>query len=281
MTTDRYAEVSYYDKLADGTPCWLEIATPEPDATMRFYGSVFDWEFESRRGSAGSSYTVATLSGEPVCGIVTSDGPILDWTLYLATSHMNWARGEAVRFGGAILGRTQQLPGVGINVLLDEASGSTVGLCQPAEDWTFGTGMPGTLVWAELITRDAPLADRFFHRLFGFQQRQFGDGRAMDYMVWYAGEESVIGRVRMAENTPKRVRSCWVAHFEVDPKMGFDNTLHAARMAGARLRFKPYHSSLGKVAVLGDPLGTRFAIIDPSLAATWDYSSGADDPYDD
>ena len=55
----------------------------------------------------------------------------------------------------------------------------------------------------------------------------------------------------------------------------------AARLAGARLRLKPYHASLGKVAVLGDPLGTRFAIIDPALANDWDYSSGADDPYDD
>ncbi len=40
-------------------------------------------------------------------------------------------------------------------------------------------------------------------------------------------------------------------------------------------------STLGKVAVLADPLGTRFAIIDPSQAADWDYASAADDPYDD
>ena len=57
--------------------------------------------------------------------------------------------------------------------------------------------------------------------------------------------------------------------------------LRLARLSGATMRFKPYDSTLGKVAVLADPLGTRFALIDPTLAAPWQYGSGADDPYDD
>ncbi|MGH3620323.1 MAG: VOC family protein, partial [Sciscionella sp.] len=153
MSTDHYAEVSYYGGLADGTPCWLEIATPDADATKRFYGSIFGWEFEESADTAGSPYTVATLFGEPVCGIVAAAGPILDWTLYLVTSDLDWAQNEAVRFGGAIIGGTQQLPGVGTKMLFDDAGGSTVGLCQPAADWSFIAGLPGTLVWAELITR--------------------------------------------------------------------------------------------------------------------------------
>lgn len=96
-----------------------------------------------------------------------------------------------------------------------------------------------------------------------------------------SGGDSVLGRVRMAPGTPVEVPPRWIAHFAVDPGLGFDRTLHVARAAGAKLRFRPYTSTLGKVAVLSDPLGTRFAIIDPALAADWDYRSAADDPYDD
>lgn len=281
MTTERYSDITYESGLTEGTPCWLEIATPHAEATMRFYSTVFGWEYETRMDATGNTYTVATLFGEPVAGLVGSERAVLDWTLYLATSDLEWAQREAVRFGGSIVSGTQRVPGVGTKVLAADASSAHIGLCEPSADWALSTGVPGTLVWAELVTRQATLADRFFRRLFGFEQRQFGDGRQIDYTVWYAGEDSVIGRARMVRGTPDYVPPRWIAHFAVDPDVGFNDALYNARMHGATMRFKPYDSNLGKVAVLSDPLGTRFALIDPTLAAPWQYGSGADDPYDD
>jgi predicted enzyme related to lactoylglutathione lyase len=99
--------------------------------------------------------------------------------------------------------------------------------------------------------------------------------------VWYAGEDSVLARVRMALDTPEDVPARWIAQFAVDPDLGFDATVALARRLGARLRFKPYRSALGRVAVLADPLGTRFAVIDPDDSDESEYGSVADDPYDD
>ncbi|MCP2168841.1 VOC family protein [Goodfellowiella coeruleoviolacea] len=264
-----------------GSPCWVELATENPAVAQDFYRTLFGWEYETRTDGWGRPYTVATLFGDPVAGLRHHWGPVLDWTPYLATGDLAGRAKTAQQHGGTVLESEHVVPGVGTKTLIEDASGATAGLCQPHRDWRFAAGMPGMLVWLEFVIRRATLADRFFGALFDYGQKQFGDGRYVDYMVWYAGEDSVIGRVRMPEDAPANTRPRWIAHFAVDPDVGFDQTLDLARINGGRLRFKPYVSTLGKVAVLADPLGTRFAIIDPSQAADWDYASAADDPYDD
>jgi predicted enzyme related to lactoylglutathione lyase len=267
---------------APGTPCWLELASPDPERSLAFYAGLFGWDHREVTDSAGRPYLVAALRGEPVAGVRRHTARVRDWTLYLAAPDLNRATAGVRRLGGAVLeARPHRVPGVGEKVLVDDPAGATVGLCRPAEDWAFTAGVAGALVWVELVTRRPVLADRFFTHLFGYQHRQYGDGRDVDYVVWSLDGDSVAGRVRMPEGVDPDTPSRWISHFAVDPDLGFDETLRRARTSGARLRFKPYHSTLGKVGVLSDPVGCRFAIIDPELAADWDLGSGADDPYDD
>ncbi|GAA4013764.1 VOC family protein [Allokutzneria multivorans] len=263
-----------------GQPCWAELPTADQEATREFYRAVLDWEYEVRRDDQGAEYTIATLFGEPVAGLRPHEGAVRDWTLYLAVADLATGAHQVRRFGGSVLEQPQVVPGLGAKVLVDDPSGATVGLCQPARDWNFTVGLPGSLVWAELVTPRPTLADRFFGAVFGYEQRQVADGVRVDHVVWYVEGESVLARVRMNLDTAEPVPPRWIAHFAIDPDVGFDETLDRARAAGARLRFKPYGSTLGKVVVLSDPLGTRFALIDPSQAVD-EYDSPPEDPYDD
>lgn len=267
--------------MPPGSPCWVELATPDLDRSLRFYHTLFGWEYQRVRDADGQDYLLALLGDEPVAGLRPYRHAVLDWTVYLAVSDIAAAGKRVHRLGGALL-RSQAagLPGVGSTVLIDDPSGATVGLIRPAADWAFTVGVADALVWLEFVTRQAAVADRFFGALFGYTQRQFGDGRRVDYMVYSVGGDNVLGRVRMDPGAPADVPPRWIAHFAV-ASGEFDETLYRARSAGARLRFQPYTSALGKVAVLADPAGTRFALIDPSLASEWDYGSAADDPYDD
>ncbi|GLY65005.1 hydrolase [Amycolatopsis taiwanensis] len=249
---------------------------------MRFYHEVLGWTFQRLRDAGGHDYVQALVSDEPVAGLRPHNHSVRDWTLYLSAWDLAATTERARRLGGVVLEpRPHALPGVGAPVLIDDPSGAGVGLLELAGGQAFTAGVPGSLVWVEFVTRHAALADRFFGRLFGYTQRQFGDGHQVDYVVYSIGDDSALGRVRMALDTPADTPPRWIAHFAVHPDVGFNESLRRAHSAGARLRFPPYTSSLGKVAVLSDPLGTRFALIDPSLAAEWEYGSAADDPYDD
>lgn len=264
-----------------GSPCWLELATDQPDLAMAFYHRVLGWEYEQRVDAAGSPYLVAMIVGEPVAAIRPTSTALPDWTVYLATPDLADTVHHAELLGATTIEPRHEAPKVGHTALLESPAGAVFGACQVAPDWAFTAGVPNTLVWVEFITHRAPQADAFFGELFGFTGQQFGDGADDDYMVWYVGEDSVIGRVRMMPGTPLDVPARWIAHFRTALDRDFDDAVVLAHEAGARLRFPAYTSQLGKVAMMSDATGARFAIIDPALAVTGGGGSGADDPFDD
>ncbi|MGI5499629.1 VOC family protein [Lentzea sp. CA-135723] len=268
--------------IRPGHPCWVELATNDTERSTRFYETVFGWQHHWTRDDAGRDYAVALLDGEPVAGVRPLDRATLDWTPYLAVADLTAASARVRTLGGTVLEASPQtVPGLVAKVLVDDPGGATVGIAQPVDGGGFTAGVPGSLGWLEFVTRGPRQADPFYRALFGYRQQQVGDGKAVDHVVYSTGGDTVIGRVRMAPDTPATVPPRWIAHFTVPAGLDFSETLNRARTAGARLRFQPHPSPLGQVAVLADPLGTRFAIIDPDLATDWDTASPADDPYDD
>jgi hypothetical protein len=264
-----------------GSPSWLELVTEQPEAAMAFYQRVMGWEYEQRADSDGLPYYVALLVGEPVAAIRPAARSLPDWTVYLATGDLTAALKLSDLLGGSTIDSAHGVPRVGLKAVVEAPAGGEFGVIQLAPDWGFTAGVPNSLVWAEFITHLAPQADQYFGELFGFTGRQFGDGDADDYMVWYAGEDSVIGRARMMEGTSTNAPARWIAHFRIPLDREFDDAVVVAHEAGARLRFPPYSSQLGRVAMLSDPTGARFALIDPALAVEGGGGSGADDPFDD
>ncbi|WP_394619336.1 VOC family protein [Lentzea sp. JNUCC 0626] len=268
--------------IQPGHPCWVELATNDTERSTRFYETVFGWKHHWTKDDSGQDYAIAVLDGEPVAGVRPLDRATLDWTPYLAVADLARTSDRVRALGGKVLeSHPQTIPGHVAKVLVDDPSGATVGIAQPVDGGGFTAGVPGALVWLEFVTRGPRQADPFYRALFGYRQQQVGDGKAVDHVVYSTGGDTVIGRVRMAPDTPATVPPRWIAHFAVPAGLDFAETLNRARTAGARLRFQPYPSPLGQVAVLADPLGTRFAIIDPELASDWDTASPADDPYDD
>jgi hypothetical protein len=259
----------------------LELATSAPETAMEFYATVLGWQFRQRVDSGGLPYYVATAGGDPVAGIRPVEWPVTDWTVYLATTNLPGLVHRSEQLGGRTIETGHVVPRVGTKALIEAPAGAMFGACEIGQDWTFTAGVPNSLVWAEFITHLAPQADQYFGELFGFSGRQFGDGADDDYMVWYVGQESVIGRVRMMPGTAPDVPARWIAHFRTPLDRDFDEAVHIAHDAGGRLRFSPYTSQLGKVAVMSDPTGARFALIDPALATAGGGGTRADDPYDD
>lgn len=264
-----------------GSPCWLELATDQPHEVMEFYQKIMGWQYEQRADGEGNPYFVATLLGEPVAGIRPVRRGLADWTLHLATGDLPGLLKHSDLLGGNTVDASHVVPGVGTMALVAAPAGAIYGACQLAPDWAFTAGVPNSLVWAEFITHRAPQADQYFGELFGYTGQQVGNGVDDDYMVWFAGEDSVIGRVLMMPGTSESTSARWVAHFRTPLDRSFDDAVIEAHEAGARLRFRPYSSQLGQVAVMSDPTGVRFALIDPSLAVEGGGGSRVDDPFDD
>lgn len=268
-------------QLYAGTPCWIELITTNLEAAQEFYTNLFDWQYETHSDPVSGEHVIALREGYPVASLRAASGEESSWRLYLATAECDQAVRQAEQHGATLTVPINHVPKVGRKAVLVEPADSEFGLLEPEETWEFDVGLPGTLMWAELITIKAQTADVFFQSLFDYTAQQFGTEGRSDYSVWFLGEDSVLARVSMIRDyITESTKPHWLLYLGVDPSIGTDELVHRAIAHGARVRVDPYDSSSGRTAVLRDPTGARFAVIDPTQAG--EYGTAANfDPYED
>src|SRR4051812_4349802 len=75
-----------FSGYAAGVPCWVDLGTPDVDASVSFYGELFGWETDDLGEEAGG-YRLFRLNGKQVAGV----GPVQDeqqppaWTTYMSS----------------------------------------------------------------------------------------------------------------------------------------------------------------------------------------------------
>lgn len=276
------AKTPRWDLLA-GMPCWIELATTDPDKACEFYAGLFGWTYETHSDPDAGEHVIAYREGFPVASIRTSQTDQSVWRLYLAADDQGETIERAEELGASTTVAPSSVPGLGAKGVLLSPADVEFGLLQPEPNWQFDVGLPGTLMWAELVAIKVQSADSFFSDLFGYTAEQFGTEHRSDYSVWYLGEDSVLARVSMIrEFITANTVPHWLLYLGVDAAIGTDELVRQAIVAGGRVRVDPYDSSLGRVAVLRDPTGARFAVVDSTEALGGFQGSAANyDPYDD
>jgi uncharacterized protein len=270
-----------------GTPCWIDLATTDPKASRDFYGGLFGWQY---RANPSGDYFTALANDVPVAGIYRSETEVMPpWTLYLSVPDSQLTATRVVRLGGKILMPPQEFEGQGSLLVAADSAGAAIGFWQPKIGWPFATRTKGEFRWAELNTWEGDAADKFYVDLFGYQLEQIGDGIDFDYTTWtLPGEpEPVLGRMRFGADFPPESRPHWMIYFEVGEELGTDEATVLAVRLGGHLLSEPADSPFGRMAVVTDPAGAPFTLIDtshrsiPHAPDEDELGAANDDPYDD
>src|SRR4051812_50057092 len=104
-----------------GTPSWVDLSTPDPDAAKRFYGELFGWKAEDPGPvEETGGYAMFTLRGKNVAGVsplMSEDQPAV-WSTYVSTDDADAVVARAKDAGGGAGGGPQGgmgggRPGVG------------------------------------------------------------------------------------------------------------------------------------------------------------------------
>lgn len=249
---------------ADGEPCWADVTTPDLEAAQRFYGTVFGWEFENMGPDFGN-YTMCRKDGKNVAALSPpmpgGEAPPM-WSLYLKTSDVNATAARMEAGGAKILVAPMEVPGSGHMLYAFDPTGAAVGFWQPGNHTGAQLfGEAGALSWAEVNTRDAAAADAFYQALFGYEQEQIGDGTGFDYKIYKIDGNAACGRMKMSEEWPAEIPPHWMVYFGVDDA---DAAVQRITDAGGALRHGPFDSAYGRIAVVADPHGAVFSVVDPS-----------------
>jgi predicted enzyme related to lactoylglutathione lyase len=116
----------------------------------------------------------------------------------------------------------------------------------------------GKVVWHEHASTDAETAKSFYTDLFGWELETFKPGEA-DYTMIKANDQMQGGFNEPEGGAPPH----WLAYVLVQSA---DETVEKAKSAGGSAIMDPFDvPDVGRLAILKDPQGAVFALIQPSM----------------
>jgi predicted enzyme related to lactoylglutathione lyase len=253
------AEVGDY---RHGMPCWVDLATTDPEGARAFYTGLFGWTADPGPPEFGG-YTMCLLEGRPVAGLSPKpeswSGPNV-WSTYLAVDDADATMARASTEDGTVVVEPVTVGPMGRMAFGADPAGGIYGVWQAGEH----TGVhvynePGSLVWNELMTRDYEAARAFYAAVFGYSYEDMGDGENFTYSTVTRPDGHVVAGIgALDHNMPPEVPSRWVTYFGVADT---DAAAARAQELGAALEMAPFDSQFGRIAVVRAPQGETFSLI--------------------
>lgn len=248
---------------APGTPCWVDLATPDLEAAEKFYGAVFGWEIPELPNSAEmGGYRRAKLGDRDVAGAMPlmQEGQPPAWSTYISVDDADTIARAVQENGGTMIAEPMDVATYGRLAMFTDPEGAFFGIWEPADfPGAELVNEPGTFSWNELETRDPAAAKDFYGRVFGweFEEEVMGE---KTYNVATVDGTQVAGIADVSGRIPDEIPAHWMVYFgSTDP----DEAVSKIKELGGQVMFGPIDISAGRFAMVTDPAGAAFAVINP------------------
>lgn len=239
-----------------GTPSYVDIGSPDPDATAAFYSGLFGWTVNDLGPDAGG-YRMAQLGGDDVAGIGPAQNPGPPyWTTYITVEDADITAKKVEAAGGSVIAPPFDVLQAGRMGVFADPHGAVFSVWQRNESiGAYRVNEHGTLCWNELNTRNLEAAEQFYGEVFGWTFR--GDDTYAEFAVDGTG---VGGFMPMTpDRFPPEVPEHWLVYFAVN-----DISATAAKISelGGTTMMEPFAvDNVGTMVVASDPQGAMFAAI--------------------
>ena len=246
-----------------GVPSWVDLASPDVDASVAFYCGLFGWEHLSAGPVEESGgYGMFTLRHKLVAGV----GPLQNetqppvWSTYVAVDDADATVARATEAHGQVAMGVLDVMDAGRMAFLIDPTGAMIGIWQAGRH----TGAqivnePGTVGWNELSARETEPAQAFYASVFGWEPEPV-ESSGGGYTVFNVGGKAVAGMIRMSSQ-PEGTPGHWRTYFIVADT---DATVAGAEGLGGTVSVPAFDlEDIGRIAMLADPNGTTFAVMAP------------------
>jgi predicted enzyme related to lactoylglutathione lyase len=265
--------MSKVTSYAPGTPCWVDLASADLEASAAFYGDLFGWEIPELPNSAElGGYRRVKSRGDDVAGAMPSqgEGQTAGWDNYISVEDADATATKVVAEGGSMMFEPMDVMDLGRMCVFADPSGAKIGIWQPGTfigaDRVNGAG---ALCWNELNTRDPEGAKDFYNAVFGWTanehkiQRPAGEHGPEKYVEWQLDGQSIGGMMDMGGVLPEEVPPHWLVYFGVEDA---DAAVAKVDAAGGEVKFGPVDIDAGRFAVVSEPSSPTavFAVIQPA-----------------
>ncbi len=246
---------------ANGSFCWMELATTDQAAAKHFYSTLFGWTPRDLPMGPGGSYTMFQLSGEDASAAYTMSEEERKtapphWNLYIAVASADETAKRAVELGGVVIAGPFDVASFGRMAVIGDPTRAVFCVWEAKEGpGATVAGEPGTACRADLYTGDPARAKQFYESLFGWK---ISPGDRGYRHIQNDGE--FIGGILSLEPGEQAVPPNWNIYFLV--KDCAASTAKATEL-GAKVYEGPrVVEPVGTFSVVADPQGAVFSLFE-------------------
>ena len=233
---------------APGTPCWVDLGTPDLDAAVEFYGGLFGWEVpEAENAEQTGGYRPAMKGGKAVGGVMPlmQEGQPPAWTTYVSVEDADATAAAVTEAGGSVIAEPMDVLDLGRMAVFADPTGAVFGIWQPGtlhrrrRRQRARRASPGTSSTPATPRRPR----RSTARSSAGTSRTKTSGEAGTYTTIKLGEDTVGGMLDIdRRGVPDEVPPHWLVYFAVEDT---DATLEKAKERGGSVMFGPMDIPVG------------------------------------
>lgn len=238
-----------------GTPCWVDYSASDLDAAQAFYTDLLGWTYTEGQPEFGG-YLNCLAKDRMAAGMAPKMDPSQPsvWTTYFATDDAEATTAAVTSAGGTVVTPPMDVGPLGRMAVALDTQGHVFGYWQAGEH----TGAqiynePGALIWNEEAVADPDAARDFYRSVFGFTYEEMpgADG----YTTFATGGDPLGGLGSHQEGKPVG----WAVCFAVNSA---DDAVATVERAGGTVITAAQDSPYGRFAVVSDPWGAPFSIVE-------------------
>lgn len=261
-----------YQNHDPGTFCYVELATPDPDAAAGFYRDLFGWERSDMDMGDNGIYTQFVLDGK-VTGAMHKLTPEMNeqgwppsWGSYVAVGNVDVASARAAELGGQVLFGPFDVGQAGRMSVLRDRQGATFSIWQAKEH-------PGlqlrdqddTFCWCELMTPATDEAEAFYGGLFGWEAETSSTEGMRDYTSFRLGGGRPAAGMMAITPEMGPIPTHWLVYFQAGDCAARE--ARAIELGAKAIVPTTDIPHIGKFAVLHDPQGAVFGLFQAGQSA--------------
>lgn len=248
--------------VGNGCPCWVDLSTTDLAAATAFYAQLLGWDVVTNETPMGA-YVVGSIEAREVAGMMAKSpamaGSPSAWTLYFYVDDLDATLSAVVASGGAVPTEPFEIPtGARVAVVADPNGAMSALISRQLQPGPYLSTAVGAVSWVELMSRHPDRAMAFYHEVFGWEAATQDTGTVL-YTTFSCDGSEVGGLIPTPDHLPEDVPDSWSVYFTAA-----DCAATAARAVdlGGRVILAPTPTPVGPFAVLADPQGAVFQVME-------------------
>jgi uncharacterized protein len=251
-----------------GKVIWVDLVTPDLASAKRFYSGLFGWTFRDIHVGK-TDYAVASLDGRPVGGLLRHLVPPAEprrpaWLTFIAVRDVDAAKRTALELGAKVVSEPKSYPQRGRQAVFTDPEGALFAvLASSSGDPGDFLAAPGEWIWSSLLARKPDTEAAFYQALFGYDVFDVPSDDGLEHDI-LSTDDYARASVNAFHGDAARRHPHWLNFVRV-----VDAVAVAAKAValGGRVLVEPHVDRHGgKVAVVADPMGAAFGLMEWSDA---------------